>query len=498
MSDLAWLWKWLTVKSTITWAYPLPDNKITIQSWSTILWYQWEVWTSVKQILSTNSENFKDPLDKANYTYLTNATKNKFQLLAFLENKWSLSFDFSPLTQEANWTSYTTRYPYTSWDSLWILLSSTWWGNATYTPLQDTSVTWSVLDITTAWSTWSLTAIISSKADWSIQNSTWVTISWLVWYTATNTTTTNSNIGAWNWQDWWLDLSLWSWVGWCNWLWMTYSAWTCTLNTTTKAIYNFSSVNIPAWTTLTASWSTFLTINTTWNFTVAGSLHVNWLQWTAWTTWAWKGWVGGYNWGWAQANWSWPGAWLWNCWTRWGWAGWAFAGSWGAGWGPYCVNVATTAVYDIADAWWSGWGWGYGYFWDWNAWGGWGGWWSLKINCQWTLFISWTISANWWKWAWLWIWWWEWDNAWGGGWSWWRIAISTSIFNNNWTISANWWNGWQAWAWSPWGWWGWWRITILKTTTTNLWTVQVSWWNWNTWSPNAWNWLSWVITYWTP
>ena len=176
LSDVAQLSKWLSVNATTTSTYALPDKSTKIMSGSTLLWYQWEAWTTVKNVLRATSETFIDPLDKTNYTYVTNAVRNKHQLLAFLENKWSISFDFG-VWVIWDWTealtSYTSRYPYTKWDALWVILSVSW---TTYTPIQEISTiqtsTW--FDITnTTVNTW-MTAFVSNTV-----TSTWVNVSWL-------------------------------------------------------------------------------------------------------------------------------------------------------------------------------------------------------------------------------------------------------------------------------------------------------------------------------
>ncbi len=149
LSDLASLSKWLGVKVVVTWAYPMPDLYKNILSWTWVIGYQWEVWDTVKRVLSTDKANFKDPLDLVNYSYVVNAWKNKAQLLAFLENQSSLSYNpfygnpfyGSDNGFDVNATSYTSRYPFVKWDTLWVILVSTWANGApTYTPIQDVSV----------------------------------------------------------------------------------------------------------------------------------------------------------------------------------------------------------------------------------------------------------------------------------------------------------------------------------------------------------------------
>lgn len=69
-----------------------------------------------------------------------------------------------------------------------------------------------------------------------------------------------------------INLSLGSASGGCNGTGMSWSGSTCTINTDTKAIFNFTTVSIPAGTTLTAAGLTFLTIKATGDVTVGGQL----------------------------------------------------------------------------------------------------------------------------------------------------------------------------------------------------------------------------------
>ena len=74
-----------------------------------------------------------------------------------------------------------------------------------------------------------------------------------------------------------LDLSLGSSTGGCNGTGLSWNAGssTCTIDTTIKSTFNFTSVNISAGTTLTVSGGAFLTINATGNVTVAGTISLN-------------------------------------------------------------------------------------------------------------------------------------------------------------------------------------------------------------------------------
>lgn len=81
--------------------------------------FDWEVinyqWYMDKSILNTIwlKNNYSDPLDKNNYTYVINNKRNRFQLLWLLENNWDEKTDLN----------YKKRLPYTVGDDLWIFLN---------------------------------------------------------------------------------------------------------------------------------------------------------------------------------------------------------------------------------------------------------------------------------------------------------------------------------------------------------------------------------------
>jgi len=184
LSDISNIAKWLVVQYSIWWYYILPDNNVSLLSWSTIIWYQWKAWTNVLSTIKISSNSWKDPIDNAYYTYNTNLTKNKYQLSWFLESKWSVinrtsSINNLNLTNQINQTystTYTNRYPYTKWDSIWVILSYTWWtGSMIYTPLEDS---WTWIDVS-SWTQVSWRIVINNNTD----SSTWVSVGSMSGYT---------------------------------------------------------------------------------------------------------------------------------------------------------------------------------------------------------------------------------------------------------------------------------------------------------------------------
>ncbi|EKE28056.1 MAG: hypothetical protein ACD_3C00106G0015 [uncultured bacterium (gcode 4)] len=171
LSDMSNIAKWLSVNYALSGKYPLPDSKVDITAtWITLI-YQWYAWSNVLNMIKLSSW-WKDPLDTTTYyTYSTNLSQTKFELLWFLED-WSnsaLSYipqlkfvipgsigdpdssiakldsrfhgNDSPLVWLANAdpSSYSWRFVITKWDQLWILLSS-----VTKLPVQET---WTWVDI---------------------------------------------------------------------------------------------------------------------------------------------------------------------------------------------------------------------------------------------------------------------------------------------------------------------------------------------------------------
>ncbi|EKE29155.1 MAG: hypothetical protein ACD_2C00217G0002 [uncultured bacterium (gcode 4)] len=170
LSDLSNIAKWFTVNQAVWWKYPVPDKKVPIFSSSWVLiWYQWEAWTSTLNMIKFSAWWWKDPLDNVYYTYSSNATQNKYQLITFLENNF-VAHDFNPFSADKiNATDYSNRYPYERWNQLWIILSKTtsasW--SVSYTPLQDipsfqASSEWFIISDSTI-NTW-MVAIVSRSS----------------------------------------------------------------------------------------------------------------------------------------------------------------------------------------------------------------------------------------------------------------------------------------------------------------------------------------------
>ncbi len=192
LSDLSQVSKALATKVVVSWTYPLPDKYVQLLNGIQVIWYQWEVWDSIKRIINTPATTFQDPLDKINYTYVVNSWKNKAQFLTFLENQNSISINYEFTSDNLDATSYTSRYPFVKWDALWIVLATTWSTTSpTYTPIQDVNVNTNWL--TNSWidlSSWTLASLwVVAELD----NSSSVATSSNLTTTITNLTKTGSS-----------------------------------------------------------------------------------------------------------------------------------------------------------------------------------------------------------------------------------------------------------------------------------------------------------------
>lgn len=130
-TDLATISKWLQVY--LAWESQVPDPSETIStisfSWTTLL-KQWYAGDSVLKTISV--QEALDPLDKVFYTYSTNASNTKFQLVWFLE-KNPVGSEF---IQKKTFADYSNRYIYTIWSGVGVLLNALnqpiheWWNTS--------------------------------------------------------------------------------------------------------------------------------------------------------------------------------------------------------------------------------------------------------------------------------------------------------------------------------------------------------------------------------
>ncbi len=121
ISDLQQIRVWLQIEQAKKIPIPMPDNAITIWTWSTIYMYQWYAWEWTLNKIRVNEA--KDPTNDTYYTYTTNWFRNRFQLVAMLEN-WDMISRWTDLFTKT-YADYENRYAYPIWDPMWTLLDST-------------------------------------------------------------------------------------------------------------------------------------------------------------------------------------------------------------------------------------------------------------------------------------------------------------------------------------------------------------------------------------
>ena len=99
-------------------SFPLPNKKVDISLSGSIFQYQWELSQEILEKDLSIFDGWVDPLTGENYWYAVNTARNKFQIIAFLENNQNTSNIFSSIWFADN----NDKFIKTSWDSLWILL----------------------------------------------------------------------------------------------------------------------------------------------------------------------------------------------------------------------------------------------------------------------------------------------------------------------------------------------------------------------------------------
>lgn len=111
----------LVVQKTKKSVYPMPDDYLSIfWNWVAVS-YQWYVWAWVNQAIRASET--KDPADWTYYTYELSADQTKFQLAWFLDSDPSKLVSFNNIPY-ANAVDYTSRYLYTVWDKIGVLLDA--------------------------------------------------------------------------------------------------------------------------------------------------------------------------------------------------------------------------------------------------------------------------------------------------------------------------------------------------------------------------------------
>ena len=261
ISDMTNISKWLTLMYAKWWKYISPDNSVNIMlSWA-IVNYQWFAWARTLSTIWLSSW-WKDPKDGSYYTYTTNSSQDKYELLGFLEDKGNVNLSYNPFWYDktaAASTDYSDRFVHLRWDWLWILLSS--W---TLTPVQ-TSWTW--VELTTSWSGYSLYLDDKNSTSW-----TWASL--VTTFALSNkqvASQDSSLVGFWKFDEWnWTTVSdssiynhtwtfAWSpsWVAGRSWWGLKLSAWNYVRISAIWAYDNFwsSSFSVSAWFKWNTPWA---------------------------------------------------------------------------------------------------------------------------------------------------------------------------------------------------------------------------------------------------
>lgn len=136
MTDTKNIEKWLWVYFTKNNIYPLPDDKINILNNSEIVNYQWYAGKNVLNQIWVFGWAV-DPISWEYYTYTTNALKNKYQLLSFIENIDNISYFNNHV-----FASIEDMTPVLKWDKIWTIIHPD-----SHQPIQ---TTWVDFEITTS------------------------------------------------------------------------------------------------------------------------------------------------------------------------------------------------------------------------------------------------------------------------------------------------------------------------------------------------------------
>lgn len=135
--------------------YPLPDDSVNITANGEILTYQWNAWEKVFEalwIVPINDPKKSKLFNYLNYyTYTTDETKQKFQLMAFYE--WNNEEKYKPTSD---------RIPYNYWDKIGIAIESN-----TSRPIQETKL-W--VDVLTSLDSYSIYSDNENILTWDKQN----------------------------------------------------------------------------------------------------------------------------------------------------------------------------------------------------------------------------------------------------------------------------------------------------------------------------------------
>ena len=200
---------------------PLPDDyiEITASGSENVIAYQWYVWVDVLETIDYTNGG-RDPKDDSFFTYYLTKDRNSLQLLTFMEDAASVSFNNNTRSYAVD---YEERFPKVYGQKLWVLISAE--DGSLNTPVQELSSiisgSW-YLDLVNT--SESYTAIFSnnSSSQYVSQLETisregkyfdstlvWLDMETTVWNTLVDVSWNNNNAQrVWNsvipWNTWWV------------------------------------------------------------------------------------------------------------------------------------------------------------------------------------------------------------------------------------------------------------------------------------------------------
>ena len=137
---------------------PIPENKIDITIWSTIIWYQWDIWDTILESIDYSS-SVRDPKDGTRFVYYLTHDRKNFQIMTFMEDQKSVFSFFS-----STYANFLDRFPKTYGKRLWILLE-----NNTHNPIHRLpSTTWDLVTLQGFTAYMSDTNVIEGLSSWDL------------------------------------------------------------------------------------------------------------------------------------------------------------------------------------------------------------------------------------------------------------------------------------------------------------------------------------------
>ncbi|EKE29641.1 MAG: hypothetical protein ACD_2C00131G0011 [uncultured bacterium (gcode 4)] len=191
LADISNIVSWIWMFQALSGKLPIPENKISITASWNVLAYQWYASKNILNMIKL-SDWWADPLDDSAYTYSTDPSQSRFQIIWFLEssNNPALSlFPAFPINASADPSSYSGRYIYAKWDRMTALFAS--W---TMIPVQSQYEASSFTGVDVLASNQELSALVGDN---KVVSWTWVVLKSIIW---------------WMWLLWYWNFDEWSWT----------------------------------------------------------------------------------------------------------------------------------------------------------------------------------------------------------------------------------------------------------------------------------------------